>query len=138
MKKMLLGVFAVALTVSFTTLAPAQAATERKTFAQIFFPKNENYRGKYRQSDKSPIKRKVISFKEKHPKGTIIVDTSDRRLYHVLGNGKAMVYGVGVGRQGFTWRGTQRITRKAEWPSWTPPARMRAREAKKGVSCLNL
>lgn len=132
MKKLLLGVFAAALTASFTALAPAQAATERKTFAQIFFPKNENYRGKHRMSDKSPIKRKVIKFNEKHAKGTIIIDTSDRRLYHVLGDGKAMVYGVGVGRQGFEWRGTQRISRKAEWPSWTPPATMRAREAKKG------
>ena len=70
----------------------------------------------------------MISFKENHPNGTIIIDTSDRRLYHVTGKGKAMAYGIGVGREGFTWQGKNRITRKAEWPGWTPPAEMRKRQ----------
>ena len=82
---------------------------------------------KNRMSDKSPIKRKTISFKENHPVGTIIVDTSDRRLYHVTAKGKALAYGIGVGREGFTWQGKNTVTRKAEWPGWTPPASMRAR-----------
>jgi lipoprotein-anchoring transpeptidase ErfK/SrfK len=82
--------------------------------------------GRYR-SNKSPITRKTISFGEKYAAGTIVIDTSDRRLYHVLGNGKAMAYGIGVGRDGFTWSGNKTITRKAEWPGWTPPAVMRAR-----------
>lgn len=103
-----------------------QSATESKSLLQILFPPSKNY-NKYRRSDKSPIKRKVISFKENHAVGTIIIDTSDRRLYHVIKPGKAMAYGIGVGRQGFTWQGKNRITRKAEWPGWTPPQVMRDR-----------
>jgi lipoprotein-anchoring transpeptidase ErfK/SrfK len=79
------------------------------------------------RSNKSPIKRKMISFDENVAPGTIVVDTSDRRLYHVIKPGKAMAYGIGVGRDGFTWGGKKTITRKAEWPGWTPPAVMRAR-----------
>lgn len=80
----------------------------------------------------SSIARTIIPFAEKQAPGTVIVDTSDRRLYHVLDGGKAMAFGVGVGREGFTWSGTDRVSRKAEWPSWTPPAEMRRREAAKG------
>jgi lipoprotein-anchoring transpeptidase ErfK/SrfK len=103
-----------------------QSSSESKSLLQLLFPPSENY-NKYRRSDKSPIKRKIVSFKENHAKGTIIIDTSDRRLYHVTGNGKAMAYGIGVGRDGFTWQGKNRITRKAEWPGWTPPQVMRDR-----------
>jgi lipoprotein-anchoring transpeptidase ErfK/SrfK len=60
--------------------------------------------------------------------GTIIVNTSDRFLYLVQGNNRAMRYGVGVGRDGFQWGGVHRITRKAEWPDWTPPEEMIARQ----------
>ena len=60
--------------------------------------------------------------------GTIIVNTADRFLYLVQGNNRAMRYGVGVGRDGFQWGGTHRITRKAEWPDWTPPEEMIARQ----------
>ncbi len=64
--------------------------------------------------------------------GTIIIDTRDKFLYLVNGDGTAKRYGVGVGKQGFEWTGSEKITRKAEWPSWRPPAAMIAREAKKG------
>jgi len=64
--------------------------------------------------------------------GTIVIDTRDRFLYLVNGDGTAKRYGVGVGKEGFEWRGTETITRKAEWPSWRPPAEMIRREAKKG------
>ena len=57
-----------------------------------------------------------------------MIDTANTQLYYVLGNGRAMRYGVGVGREGFTWSGTQNVTRKAEWPDWTPPAEMIARQ----------
>jgi lipoprotein-anchoring transpeptidase ErfK/SrfK len=60
--------------------------------------------------------------------GTIIIDTTDRFLYLVDGNGTARRYGVGVGKQGFEWAGTHKISRKAEWPDWRPPAEMIARE----------
>ncbi|CUB00761.1 L,D-transpeptidase [Pannonibacter indicus] len=77
-------------------------------------------------------KRKMVDYRGPEAPGTIIVDTAERRLYHVLGNGKAMRYGIGVGRDGFTWKGEEKITRKAEWPGWTPPPEMIARERKKG------
>lgn len=80
------------------------------------------------RSDKSPIDRKVVRFDEKVGANTIIIDTSERRLYYTLGNGKAVKYGVGVGREGFAWSGTKRISRKAEWPGWTPPDDMRKRQ----------
>ena len=75
---------------------------------------------------------RTISYQTKQKPGTILIDTSTRYLYLVLGNGKARRYGVGVGKQGFSWSGTERITRKAQWPSWRPPAQMIARERKKG------
>ena len=103
-----------------------QSSSESKSLLQILFPPSDNY-NKFRRSDKSPIKRKVISFTENHPVGTIIIDTSDRRLYHVIKPGKATAYGIGVGREGFTWQGKNKITRKAEWPGWTPPQVMRDR-----------
>ncbi|WP_438747955.1 L,D-transpeptidase [Pararhizobium sp. O133] len=80
----------------------------------------------------SPIQRQLVAFNENVAPGTIIVDNSDRRLYHVLGNGVAMQYGVSVGRAGFIWTGSNTVSRKAEWPTWNPPAQMRAREARKG------
>ena len=60
--------------------------------------------------------------------GTIIIDTGNTALYYVLGQGRAIRYGVGVGREGFTWSGVQTISRKAEWPDWHPPAEMIARQ----------
>lgn len=80
----------------------------------------------------SPIPRQLIDFSESVEAGTIIVDNSDRRLYHVLGNGTAVAYGISVGRDGFIWTGAEKVTAKAEWPTWNPPAEMRRREAKKG------
>jgi lipoprotein-anchoring transpeptidase ErfK/SrfK len=75
----------------------------------------------------SAIKREIVSYQGKYKPGTLIVETSERRLYFVLGDGKAVKYGVGVGRDGFRWSGQHRITRKAEWPGWTPPPQMRKR-----------
>lgn len=70
------------------------------------------------------IPREVVSYNGGQRPGTIVIDTNERRLYFVLPEGKAVRYGVGVGRPGFEWGGTQTITRKAEWPTWTPPAQM--------------
>jgi len=75
----------------------------------------------------SPIKKQVVDYETNYKPGTIVVETDERRLYLVLEDGKALRYGIGVGRDGFTWRGTHRITRKAEWPGWTPPPAMRKR-----------
>jgi lipoprotein-anchoring transpeptidase ErfK/SrfK len=70
------------------------------------------------------FRRTMIEFRTKEPAGTIIIDTPNTYLYLVLGNGKAMRYGIGVGREGFTWAGTERISRMAEWPDWHPPPEM--------------
>ena len=70
------------------------------------------------------IPREIVDYPTKHRPGTIVIDSTARRLYYVMPDGKAMRYGVGVGRPGFDWAGTQTITRKAEWPGWTPPAQM--------------
>lgn len=75
----------------------------------------------------SPIKKQIVDYQSNYKPGTIVIETGERRLYLVLDGGKAMKYGVGVGRDGFTWAGTHRITRKAEWPGWTPPPQMRKR-----------
>jgi lipoprotein-anchoring transpeptidase ErfK/SrfK len=72
----------------------------------------------------SPIPREVVAYTGPHAPGTVVVSTSERRLYLVLDGNRAIRYGVGVGRPGFTWSGVQRIARKAEWPAWTPPAEM--------------
>jgi lipoprotein-anchoring transpeptidase ErfK/SrfK len=74
------------------------------------------------------FQRQVVDYRTNEAPGTVIIDTPNTYLYLVLGNGKAMRYGIGVGRDGFTWSGTQSITRKAEWPDWTPPPEMIARQ----------
>ena len=74
----------------------------------------------------------VVAYETGEAAGTIIIDTSARFLYLVGENGKARRYGIGVGREGFEWNGSQKISRKAEWPGWTPPAEMIAREAANG------
>ena len=72
----------------------------------------------------SSIPREIVSFNEQYAPGTIIVNATERRLYFVLPEGKAIRYGVGVGRPGFEWAGTHAISNKREWPDWTPPAQM--------------
>ncbi len=74
------------------------------------------------------LRRQVVTLDTREAPGTIIIDTSNTYLYLVLGGGRAMRYGVGVGRQGFTWAGVQTISRKAEWPDWYPPSEMIARQ----------
>jgi lipoprotein-anchoring transpeptidase ErfK/SrfK len=72
----------------------------------------------------SAIPREIVAYTAAHAPGTIVVSTSERRLYYVLGGGQAVRYGVGVGRPGFTWGGVQTVTMKREWPDWRPPAQM--------------
>ncbi len=74
------------------------------------------------------LRRQVVNYSTREAPGTVIIDTPNTYLYLVLGNGQAMRYGIGIGRDGFTWSGTQTITRKAEWPAWTPPPQMIARQ----------
>ncbi|WKA29542.1 L,D-transpeptidase [Bradyrhizobium roseum] len=74
------------------------------------------------------LRRAVVSFSTAEAPGTIVIDTANTTLYYVLGQGRAIRYGVGVGRDGFTWSGVQSVSRKAEWPDWHPPAEMIARQ----------
>ncbi|MDQ0315172.1 L,D-transpeptidase [Amorphus orientalis] len=73
-------------------------------------------------------RRRVVPFQTAEPAGTVIIDTATRYLYLVQPGGQAIRYGIGVGRDGFTWAGVERVSRKAEWPDWRPPADMRARQ----------
>ncbi|UJW76194.1 L,D-transpeptidase [Rhizobium sp. SL42] len=74
----------------------------------------------------------MVAYETEHKPGTIVIDTNNRFLYLVMADGQAKRYGVGVGKPGFEWAGTHKVTRKAEWPSWHPPQEMIEREAAKG------
>src|SRR3981189_1713182 len=74
------------------------------------------------------FRRQVVAFQTREPAGTIIIDTPNTYLYLALGNGQAMRYGIGVGREGFTWTGAERISRMQEWPDWHPPKEMIERQ----------
>lgn len=74
------------------------------------------------------LQRKIVSYGSREAPGTIVIDTGNTTLYYVLGQGRAIRYGVGVGREGFTWSGVQTVSRKAAWPDWIPPAEMIARQ----------
>src|SRR6478752_1541997 len=74
------------------------------------------------------LRRQEVAFQTKEPSGTIVVDTPHTYLYYILGGGRAIRYGVRVGRDGFTWTGVQKISRKAEWPDWHPPTEMIERQ----------
>jgi lipoprotein-anchoring transpeptidase ErfK/SrfK len=74
------------------------------------------------------LRRQIVDYPSREAAGTIVIDTPHTYLYYVLGNGRAIRYGIGVGREGFTWSGTQTIARKAEWPDWNPPPEMITRQ----------
>ena len=74
------------------------------------------------------LQRQIVGYASNEAPGTVIIDTPHTVLYYVLGNGKAIRYGIGVGRQGFTWAGVKQIERKAEWPDWIPPQEMIERQ----------
>ena len=77
---------------------------------------------------KPDLRRQLVNYRTQVAAGTIVIDTANTFLYYVLGDGTAVRYGIGVGRDGFAWAGTETVTRKAEWPDWTPPQEMIARQ----------
>lgn len=116
-------VFAVGLaacSVAFTGPAEAQTVASRGGEPATFF---ERLFG----GPSSPTARRLVIWPGSHRPGTIVISTSQRRLYFVLGTGRAIQYGIGVGRPGFTWTGIKTVSMKREWPSWSPPAAMRRR-----------
>lgn len=78
------------------------------------------------------LQRTPVFFCTSMPTGSIVIDSSERYLYLINGQGTALRYGVAVGREGYEWEGSMKITRKVEWPDWKPPKEMIAREKKKG------
>ncbi|MHB0773227.1 L,D-transpeptidase [Bradyrhizobium sp. 1.29L] len=102
------------------------------------YPQDQGYSQDYlneapQQSDEDAqlpdrLRKQIVGFDRSEPAGTIVIDTNNTYLYYVLGNGRAIRYGVGVGREGFTWSGVQTVSRKAEWPDWHPPVEMIARQ----------
>ena len=126
-----------ALIFAATLLAPAFATTQ--ALAQVLgyaappssnaFP-SEDAALAPDESNAVPerLRRAVVTYEGREAPGTVIIDTGHTALYYVLGQGRAIRYGVGVGREGFTWSGVQTISRKAEWPDWYPPTEMIARQ----------
>nr|WP_245895052.1 L,D-transpeptidase [Devosia submarina] len=114
----------LAIVLSVGSVMPTMAARVYNSFTNTWEEPSTAPRSTRRGS---PIKREVVDYATNHKPGTIVIETGERRLYLVLEDGKALKYGVGVGRDGFTWSGKHRITRKAEWPGWTPPPQMRKR-----------
>lgn len=104
--------------VALATPAAAFTAIDPLTRQPLYSPDTEF------RPQAAPVPRTVVRFQGNYAPGTIVVSTSERRLYYVLGNGQALRYGVGVGRPGFEWSGRHTVTMKREWPDWRPPAEM--------------
>ena len=103
------------------------------TFMQCLFGKSRRNGGLSSNGLSGRTMRKQVAWNEtKYAPGTLIVKTPERALYYVLGDGEAIRYSIGVGREGFQWGGNSHIVAKQEWPSWTPPETMIEREAAKG------
>jgi lipoprotein-anchoring transpeptidase ErfK/SrfK len=131
------GAIVMAVLLSFSSVVPTMAArlynfdtnSWEGEIDVVQSPLRERPTRNTRQtrSNSGPIRPETIAYETTLAPGSIVVETSERRLYFVLEGGQAIRYGVGVGREGFTWSGTNRVTRMAEWPGWTPPAQMRQR-----------
>ena len=125
---------AVACLVSITVFTDAAQAAQRFF---LFDPPGSSLsdgrptRGLKLKSNKVRLapefRRQVVAYKSNQKAGTIIVNTGEKHLYLVLGNGKAVRYGIGTAKSGFEWSGTHRVSNKREWPGWTPPAEMKKR-----------
>jgi lipoprotein-anchoring transpeptidase ErfK/SrfK len=126
-------ILSLALAAFCAVLAAAPSSAESINFSTDTF---QIYGGLDNSPTKTPKMRyrgkQEVDFTTSYAPGTIIVRTGERHLYYVLPGGRAIQYGVGVGRDGFTWSGTDKITRKAKWPDWRPPAVMIKREARRG------
>jgi lipoprotein-anchoring transpeptidase ErfK/SrfK len=122
------GVVAVA----FLAIAALPASSQRGPqviYAQDELPDEETPGVVPQQQEAAPqFQKQVVFFRTNEEPGTIIIHTNERFLYMVMGNNRALRYGVGVGRDGFTWMGLHKITRKAEWPDWRPPPEMIERQ----------
>jgi len=124
LRSSLFGVAIVFASLAITAPAPAQTLASLPQYA----PQADQADDVAADELPAALRRQVVSYSANQQPGTIVIDTAHTYLYLVLGNGQAMRYGIGVGRQGFTWSGVETIRRKAEWPDWYPPAEMVARQ----------
>ncbi|HEX2354580.1 MAG TPA: L,D-transpeptidase [Xanthobacteraceae bacterium] len=115
--------FATAAAVAIAATAFATEASANP-FAWLGLGYTSTDNGNQARAD---LRRVTVDYPTNEAPGTVVVDTQNTYLYYVLGGGKAIRYGIGVGREGFTWSGVKTVERKAEWPDWTPPAEMIAR-----------
>jgi len=117
---------ALLLAAAVTWTAPAAAQFQRQTPPETMQIEEQPGYEPSTEEERLPAgyQRQLVFFRTTAAPGTIIVRTSERRLYLVTGRGQALRYGIGVGRDGFTWSGVETVTRKAEWPDWTPPPEM--------------
>ncbi len=129
---MRIGWQTVVLTSMLLAVAALPASAQRGpavVYAQDELPDEETPGVVPKQDEASPqFQRQVVFFRTHEEPGTIVIHTNERYLYLVMGNGRAMRYGVGVGRDGFTWQGLHKVSRKAEWPDWRPPPEMIERQ----------
>jgi lipoprotein-anchoring transpeptidase ErfK/SrfK len=114
------SVIAIAAAILGFSAIPASAQSDVLAFANWREPQKISEPAQVAPS----IPREIVALKTGEAPGTIIVNTAERRLYLVLENGKAMRYGVGVGRPGFAWAGEQKVSMMRQWPDWRPPAEM--------------
>ena len=122
---------AILLAVGLGGATSAQAQGRQPTSLQkeLSVEETPGYEPSAAEEDVAPAyQRQLVFFRTTEAPGTVVVYTSQRFLYVVQGNNRAMRYGIGVGREGFQWAGLQTISRKAEWPDWTPPPEMIARQ----------
>jgi lipoprotein-anchoring transpeptidase ErfK/SrfK len=123
---LLMAFMATAMTAMQVTQQPAAARTATETMDIGDEP------GRISTEEvkitEGPFARQMVFFRSSEAPGTVVVHTSERFLYIVAGNNRALRYGLGVGREGFQWSGLVRISRKAEWPDWTPPPEMISRQ----------
>jgi lipoprotein-anchoring transpeptidase ErfK/SrfK len=122
------AIITAAAATTFATTASASPATRYTQPAAFSYqmPSEQNADEGYEVP--ANLKRQIVDYRTSEAPGTVVIDTPNTYLYLVLGNGRAMRYGIGVGREGFTWSGVQTISKKAEWPDWTPPPEMIERQ----------
>jgi lipoprotein-anchoring transpeptidase ErfK/SrfK len=122
-------VIAVAVGLGGTVSAQAQVGQPRNVQKELAIDEQPGYQPSAEEENVPPAyQRQLVFFRTTEPAGTVVVHTSQRFLYVVQGNNRALRYGIGVGREGFQWAGLLKISRKAEWPDWIPPPEMIARQ----------
>jgi lipoprotein-anchoring transpeptidase ErfK/SrfK len=123
-------IMAAVLAIAPWPLAAAPKPLPPVTFDQPDLPDLVPIKGEEQLA--APLRRTPVFYRTSQPAGSIVIDSSERYLYFITGQGTALRYGVAVGREGFAWEGAMKVRKKVEWPDWKPPRDMIAREKKKG------